>query len=323
MKAIVNTAPGKLEWRELPLPKPRAGEVRIRAGACGVCATDLAMIAGWERTGFPSIPGHEWSGTVDAAGRGVSRSLVGRRCVGENVLSEGGEVGFERPGGYAECFLTEAARLEFLPEDFPFATAALIEPLAVCVRGARRLRIKDASSALVFGDGPIGLLMLMLLRREGVRSVTLVGGRIERLRLARGLGAARTVNYHAARDLSKALRRPGRFGFPNVVEASGSAASMEAAMHAAAPGGKVLVLGDYGAAHAAFLWNHLLWREIELIASNASAGAWCEAARLAREGTLPLARLVTHRFPAARFAEAIDLLRARACGVVKIVLDWQ
>ena len=107
MKAIVNTAPGRLEWREFPLPKPRAGEVRIRTGACGVCATDLAMIAGWERTGFPSIPGHEWSGTVDAAGRGVSKSLVGRRCVGENVLSRGGEPGSRR--GPCRCLPERAA----------------------------------------------------------------------------------------------------------------------------------------------------------------------------------------------------------------------
>ena len=71
MKAIVNTAPGRLEWKDLRLPKPRPGEVRVRTGACGICATDLAMIAGWKRTGFPSIPGHEWSGTVEAVGRGV------------------------------------------------------------------------------------------------------------------------------------------------------------------------------------------------------------------------------------------------------------
>ena len=81
MKAIVNTAPGRLEMRELPLPEPLRGEARIRTGACGICATDLVMIDGWERTGFPSIPGHEWSGTVDAVGPGVDEELLGRRCV--------------------------------------------------------------------------------------------------------------------------------------------------------------------------------------------------------------------------------------------------
>ena len=322
MKAIVNTAPGKLEWRDLPMPAPRAGEVRIRTGACGVCATDLAMIAGWERTGFPAIPGHEWSGVVDAVGRGVSKSLVGNRCVAENVLSRGGEVGFERPGGYAEYFVTEASRLRLLPGDFPFATAALVEPLAVCVRGMARLKPDDHSTALVFGDGPIGLLTAMLLGRAGVKSIVLAGGRPERLALARELGISRTVNYHKTRDLAAALRRSMRGGFANVVEASGSARAMEVSFEVARPGAKVLVLGDYATSRASFLWNHLLWREFELIGSNARAGAWDESVRIALDGRIPLARLISHRIPATQFADAIDLMRTRARGVVKIILEW-
>ena len=66
MKAIVHVAPGRLEWQDWPLPQPGPGQARIRTLACGICATDLEMIAGWNRTGFPAIPGHEWSGVVDA-----------------------------------------------------------------------------------------------------------------------------------------------------------------------------------------------------------------------------------------------------------------
>ncbi|MAE30524.1 MAG: dehydrogenase, partial [Verrucomicrobiales bacterium] len=80
---------------EMPVPAAGPGEALIRTGACAICATDLKMFAGWERTSFPAVAGHEWSGTVDAVGEGVDGPLVGRRCVGENVLSDGGEVGFE------------------------------------------------------------------------------------------------------------------------------------------------------------------------------------------------------------------------------------
>ena len=98
MNAIVNTAPGRLEWRVCPMPEPGPGQVRIRTLACGVCATDLAMIAGWKRTGFPAIPGHEWYGVVDQLGVGVDAALLGRRCVADNVQPDGGEVGFELIG---------------------------------------------------------------------------------------------------------------------------------------------------------------------------------------------------------------------------------
>ena len=324
MRAIVNTAPNRLEMLEVPMPQPGSGEVRIRTGACGICATDLQMVAGWERTGFPAIPGHEWAGTVEAVGEGVDASLIGRKCVAKNVLSDGGEVGFEHPGGYAEYFLTEAANVHALPRGFPLALATLIEPLAVCARGMRRLRSDASELVLVFGDGPIGLLMLLLLVRGGAKHVVVVGGRDGRLRVATEFGARRILNYHAlAGDLAVAVRRETEEGFPTVVEATGSAEAMNAALELVARCGRILILGDYGPARADFPWNRLLHREMELIGSNASAGAWPEAVRLAVGGDLPLDRLVTHRLPSEQFREGIELVRSRHSGVIKVVLEWK
>ena len=85
---------------------------------------------------------------------------------------------------------------------------------------------------------------------------------------------------------------------------------------------RVLVVGDYGEAPASFAWNHLLHRELELIGTNASAGAWEEAVRLAVEDRVPLDYLVTHRLPAERFEEGIALMRRRSDDVIKVVLEW-
>jgi len=311
--------------RNVPTPSPGPGEVRIRTAACAICATDLAMIAGWERTGFPSIPGHEWSGRVDAVGREVSEDLLGRLCVGENVLADGGEVGFEHPGGYAEFFVTLADRLHLLPADFPAVTAALIEPLAVGVRGLRRLGDdRLVPPVLVLGDGPIGLIMLLLLtQRETSRPVTLVGGRRARLELAREFGAAHVFDYRRmGHSLSQSLLHRAGAKFPTVVEASGAVSAARAAFDSAAKGGRILILGDYGTGRADFRWTDLLQREIELVGSNASAGAWPDAVRLALGGGLPLGRLVSHVLPAERFADGVRMLRAGQEDVVKVVLTW-
>jgi len=318
MRAIVLTAPGRIEMREVPTPKPPKGRVRIRTAACGVCATDLVMIEGNPRVKYPAILGHEWSGVVDAVGPGVDAALVGRRCVAENVLADGGEVGFEHPGGYGEFLVTAAANVQALPSDFDPAAAALIEPLAVCVRAMRRLGEIEEGDALVLGDGPIGLLMLVLLKRAGVKKVVLAGGRVGRLKLARHLGAREALNYHKRGETSRQS-----CCFSTAVEASGSAKGMRTAMNVVVPGGKVLVIGDYGDARADFPWNLLLHHELQIIGSNASAGAWPEAVRLATNAALPLAQLVSARFPAERFAEAIDLVRRRRGDIVKVVMEWK
>ena len=322
MKAIVNTGPNRLEWLDLPLPQPGPGQVRIRTGACGICATDLQMIAGWQRTPFPAIPGHEWSGRVDAVGPDVGADWVGRSVVADNVLADGGEVGFEHTGGYASYFLTEAACLRALPDAFPLPAATLIEPLAVCVRGMRRLAVEDHRAALVVGDGPIGLLMSSLLRLARVERIVLVGGRPARLQLARELGAEAVLNYHEAKaDLTRAALALVPGGAPNVVEASGTEAGIRLALASAAPGARVLVLGDYADRRADFPWNMLLHRQLRLIGSNASAGAWDEAVHLAAIAAVPLQRLVSRTVPAAAFAAGIDLVR-NSRDAVKVVLTW-
>ncbi len=315
MRAIVNTGPGTLQWLEMPMPEPAPGQVRVRTLAVGICATDLQMIDGWERTGFPSVPGHEWSGEVDAVGEGVRRALLGKRCVAENVLADGGEVGFEHPGGYGEYLLTEAANVHLLPDGFAAATAALIEPLAVCLRAMGRARVRERAPthAMVIGDGPIGLIAVMLLGRAGVGRVTLLGGRDTRLALGRELGAATTLNYHETGDIDD--------GYPLVVEASGSASGINTALQAAAPGGRLVVLGDYGPERAGFFWNYLLHRELEIIGSNTGAGAWAQAVRLTASEALPLGRLISHRLPADQFATALELARTSP-DAVKVVLDW-
>ena len=308
----------------MPMPVAGPGEARIRTGACAICATDLMMIAGWERTPFPAVAGHEWSGTVDAVGEGVDGALIGHRCVGENVLSDGGEVGFEHPGGYGEYFVTEAGKIHVLPDDFPLCTAALIEPLAVCVRGARRLRIADGGKALIFGDGPIGLLMLLLLRRAGVSDVFMVGGRPARLGLARQLGARGTLNYHETEgDPADEIREAWGGSFGGVVETSGSAAALTCGLEVTGKSGHVLMLGDYGPGKAELALHHFLVNDLELTASNASEGAWDEAVEIAVSQEVPLGRLVTHTVSPSGFEAGIDLTRSGRDGVMRVVIDWE
>ena len=324
MKAIINTAPGILEMRSLPLPEPKAGEVRIKTRACGICATDLEMIDGCARSAFPQILGHEWTGIVDKVGNDVDNVCKGRFCVGENVLSDGGEVGFEHPGGYAEYFITSFDKLQFLPKDFSMEKASLLEPLAVSIRALNRLRITNKDSAVVFGDGPIGLMILMLLKRDGVRRTGVIGGRKERLELARKLGASFCVNYHeAGNDLTTMIKNTAEIAeYPNLIEASGSENAMASLFALTSPFSRILVIGDYGEQFSHFKWLEVVHKELEIIGSNASAGAWEEAVELAVSENLPLEELITHSFPVEDFKNAVNAARKREFQAIKVLLKW-
>jgi threonine dehydrogenase-like Zn-dependent dehydrogenase len=310
MKAIVHAAAGHLELRDLPVPDPGEGEVRIRTTACGIGARDLALIAGWPRDGVPWIYGREWAGVVDAVGPDVQPLLLGRPCAGENRLPDGAETGVDAPGGFAERFITRAENLHTLPGDYPPVSAAQIEPLAVGVRGMRALKIEDRTSAVVFGDGPMGLLMVSLLRDITVRRIVLVGGRPWRLDMGRRVGAIEIFDYHAG-------GLPAGERFPTVIEASGSPSGVAAAMNAASDGGKVLVIGERPGVKPG-----PGERGVGTFVSTGSENAWVEAVRLAVEGGLFLNAIVSHRLPPGRFREACDLARGRNPGIIKVMLDW-
>lgn len=322
MRAIVNTSAGCVELKEWEKSKPGTGQVRIHTRYCGVCATDLLMIAGWNRTGYPSIPGHEWSGVVDSIGSGVDKGLIGKRCVAYNVLSDGGEVGFEHPGGYGEYLITEAINIQVLPDDFPLDLAVLIEPLAVCVRAFNRLRIENRESAFIFGDGPIGLLMLFILKKEGVKDIFLVGGRNQRLQCALGLGAKGVINYHdfSGNLLQEIIRLCGKRNL-NLIEASGSKSAIKACIEVPVVESKVLLVGDYALDQADFQWQNLLHREIELIFCNASSGGWIRATNLAIEGKSSLEKLITTKLPVESFKQALELTRTSK-DQLKVVMEW-
>jgi threonine dehydrogenase-like Zn-dependent dehydrogenase len=321
MKAITQTAPHTLEWLDLPLPGPGAGEVRIRTLACGICATDLLMIAGWERTGFPSIPGHEWCGRVDAVGEGADPALVGKLVVGDNILPDGREVGFESPGGYAQFFVTRAGALFPLPDAIPPEVATLTEPMAVCLRAASRLPA-SLQEAFIFGDGPIGLLTLMLLKQRGIRGLGMAGGKPAHLALARELGAEQTFDFHTLPDLAGTLRSELAYLPPCIIDASGSATALNTAIDLVAPHGQILIVGDYGDARAGFHWNDLLLREIAIAGSNTGTGAWGTAVAFLKEGKLPFKRLISHVIPAHEFEQAIATARAGADQTIKVILRW-
>lgn len=127
-----------LQLRELPVPQPGPGEVRVRVLACGVCRTDLHVVDGeLPEAPLPIIPGHEIVGLVDALGEGVTGFEPGQRVgipwlghtcgtcsycqhAEENLCDAPQFTGYTRPGGYAEYVVADARFAFALGEGDPW-----------------------------------------------------------------------------------------------------------------------------------------------------------------------------------------------------------
>jgi threonine dehydrogenase-like Zn-dependent dehydrogenase len=259
MRAFVVTAPGEAGVAEAGAPVPQPGEVVIDVERAGVCGTDVEFFTGemaYLHDGharFPVRLGHEWAGTVTAAGEGVDPAWIGRRVTGDTMLGCGAcrrcrggyqhvcdsrqEVGIRggRAGALAEQLAMPVTALHALPATVDAALGALVEPGGNALRSAQGAGLRPGDRALVLGAGTIGLLVAMFARAAGAE-VHLMG------RSARSLAFARTLGFDgvwAAGEL------PG-LPFDGVIDASNAPALPAQALELVEPGKRVVYVGLAG-----------------------------------------------------------------------------
>ncbi len=254
MRALVCERPGEVVLRELPDPEPAPGEVVVRVGAALTCGTDFKLIRrGHPKFPFPARLGHEFAGTIEKAGPGVS-FRPGDRVVptvsgpcGECPACVAGEenlcaFAFDRTawGGFADLVLLPpriVARGLRKVGSLSFEAAALLDPLASVVRGVGRVRVQDGVKVVVAGSGPIALLWTALLKRKGVE--VLVAGRRERQLASQKRAGARTCDVRTE-ELSIAVHDwTGGRGARLVIDTTGSLSMAESLVPLVARGGEL------------------------------------------------------------------------------------
>jgi alcohol dehydrogenase, propanol-preferring len=219
LAAVLKELPAaSLELTELPVPEPRPAEVAVRVSACGICGTDIHVMAGESyRPSLPFVLGHEFAGTVTAAGGQVGAEQLGRRVVptlfvgcgscppckaGDERLCEAGArvVGVLGDfGGFADYVVIGADQLIELPAAVSDEVAAsLVDSGATAhnaVRSALAASPYGQARHLVLGGGPVGLLAAELLGLAGDPSVVVERDPARRSVLAqRGLIAASSLS---------------------------------------------------------------------------------------------------------------------------------
>lgn len=326
MRAIVFPQPEMIAVERVSDPTPAADEVVVQVARCGICGTDVHIYHDEYMSTYPIIPGHEFGGTVVEVGRDVTGLRVGERvavdpnlycgacdfCRNEqaNHCSNWQGVGITRSGGFAEYVAVPARACYRLPDTLTDTQAAFIEPLACVVYACKRLRVMPADSVLIFGAGPMGLLMLQALRHSGASRVVMVDKQPDRLALADPLGAAATVT--TGPDQTAALKELAPTGFDVVVDATGVPAVIERAFDYLRPRGQYLQFGVAPKNATVQVSPYdIFHNDWHIIGSFALCYTFLPAIAWLAEGVVDVSQLVSH---AVKFDQFADTFHAFASG---------
>ncbi len=333
MRAVVFTPEGeRLEDR--PEPTPAVDELLLEVEYCGICGSDLHAAEPDFRPG--NIMGHEFSGTVLEVGVAVEGFAVGDRVVvnpngdwcGRCLACVRGEVnmcenvwntavGLARSGGLAPRVAVRARTAHRLPDAVPLDAAALIEPLAVALRTVRNSGIAVGQDAVVFGGGPIGLLVTTILSAAGVARITVVEPTLARRAIALHQGATDVIDpkeTEVAEFFADRASAP-QFAF----ECSGVAELVGQAVSVLGPRGTLTVTG-FSRRPPTFDAADLLFKEITIRGSFIYVEEFGEAIRLLASGRIDVSALVSGVVSVEDAAVAFDRMR-HSPDVVKYLIS--
>lgn len=241
-----------------PLRKIEANEVLVKVRACGVCGTDIKIVAGQSAAKPPVVLGHEFCGTVAKRGAGVENLAVGdfvavdpNIVCGQCQFCRSGKIqlcenlialGVDIDGGFAEYCIVPEKQCYPIPETVHPYHAVLLEPLSCALYGFRKAGIRSGNSVVIVGGGMIGLLMLKLCCLSAARRVILVEPDRNRQRLLTAAGADEVVDpqnnhfYEAVMDMTSG-------GADVVIECVGSAKVVAQSYNLVRRGGRLVIFG--------------------------------------------------------------------------------
>ncbi|WP_160012068.1 alcohol dehydrogenase catalytic domain-containing protein [Rhizobium sp. 18055] len=309
MKAIHFIAKGEARLVDLAIDGIPPGHALVKVKASGLCHTDIDVLhARYGDGAFPLVPGHEYAGEVEAIAADVSAMRVGARVVVDpnlpcgtcpacrkgltNLCRNLKAYGVSHNGGFAEYSVVHADHLHDIG-DMPYHVAALAEPLACVVNALGSAGLRNGSAlprnALVVGAGPIGLLLGLSLKSEGVKSVTVADINESRLTFAGELGLGTVVS-------GSSQFAEGHRSFDFVADATGISSVVESMINMVADGGTALVFGVCSPeARISVAPFEIFRRQLKLVGSHSLNRNIPDALEILKKDGGNMAKLVSHR----------------------------
>lgn len=336
--------PGDVSLVMKPLEAPEVGGITVKVESCALCGSDLRILRhGNARVTPGRTVGHEISGRVVAIGKGVTRFKEDDRvsigadvpcgkcahCLSgrANCCDINYAIGHQFEGGFAQYIplnklVVDLGPVHKIAASTSYDIAALAEPLACCINGYERGLMSEGRSVVIFGAGPIGMMLAMLAPMYGASSVTMIDPTPGRLAKARQLGLAQhyiAPSEHnpveAVMDLTKGIGADMIFTACPAVETHSQAIQMLAKR------GVVNLFGGVPKDSPAIALesNFIHYREAYLTGSHGSTPVQhAKAVEFIESGKIDVEKLITHRIPLDKIHDAYQV--AGTGDAVKVVV---
>ncbi|PPQ48938.1 butanediol dehydrogenase [Paenibacillus peoriae] len=310
-----------LRLENIEQPAALAGKVKIKVEWCGICGSDLhEYVAGpifipqdaqHPLTGekAPIVMGHEFSGQVVEIGEGVTKIQIGDRVVVEPVFACGkcdackqgkynlcDKMGFlglaGGGGGFSEYVAADEHMVHKIPESVSFEQGALVEPSAVALYAVRQSQLKVGDKAVVFGAGPIGLLVIEALKASGASEIYAVELSEERKAKAEELGAI--VLDPRTYDVVEELHKRTNGGVDVAYEVTGVPPVLTQAIESTKISGQIMIVSIFEK-EAPIKPNNIVMKERNLTGIIGYRDVFPAVISLMEKGYFPADKLVTKR----------------------------
>lgn len=340
MKQAVMTAPGRIEFRDVPTPTPKDGEVLIKMMRIGVCGSDIHVYHGKHPyTSYPVVQGHEVSGEIAGLGPGVGGFKPGDKVTVQpqvvcgkcyscthgsyHICDELKVMGFQTTGMASEYFAVDAKKVLKLPDGMSLDKGAMVEPLAVAVHALGRAGGISGKKVLVLGAGPIGNLVAQAAKGLGADKVMITDISDYRLGVAKECGADFCVNTGSNELAPEILKNFGPDKADLILECIGINTTMDQAVSNARKGTDIIVVGVFGMKASVDL-GFVQDRELRLIGTAMyQERDYIRAIELIEAGRISLEPLITDHFEFDDYLEAYRYIEEKKDKTLKVIIKIQ
>ena len=345
MQALVLHSVGDARLEEIPIPVVNSGRVRVQVGFCGVCGSDIPRLFLKGTYNFPTVCGHEFSGTVESYADDISLFTIGDRVVvfpliwcGQCPACEMGQyvqchdydyLGSRSNGAFSEYVSAPPENLIPIPDTVSLEEAAMTEPAAVALHALKQGKCSIGQTIAVFGAGPIGLMTTQWAKIMGVQKIILFDIVTEKLELANQMGVDLTFNNREQDPLAIINDLTDGKGVDLAIEAAGVPTTFVQALSTTKHGGRMVMLGNPSAnvVLTVDLISQLMRREVEIVGTwNSDFSAcgnsddWRTVLQAMASNTLDLRPLVTHQVALSQALDTLRMMKDRNQFFAKVLI---